>query len=438
MRHKLNIGFTYRFILIACLLLANHTIFGWTNHFYGTYLSLEPLEEFKKQVVVESIESFLSKEGIALTEKLEEMELQARKEVPGYRPRPDALKFNPSDKKNLRNNFLRAIRVNPTIKLALYYQELPTKENLAKKSIPYTNVTIFEQDIGLKKYILTELKENSNTSALNVTSSAADEPDYGIDIDLFDKGLDENQKLSEWGKEYNLGAQAFGDPKLFYGTQAPFHMGFYHESFISYAAAGWIKNTYPEMRIFQFYHLSKFAFERGHDYWGYRFLGWALHYIGDLTQPFHSTLTPGIGTTRKMYAELFSKKKKNEYRDRVSDRHSAIEHYQFYIMRRDLSQNPNSEFLLAYKNLERDKKFKKFQFSTFVRSVVTDESNDKAGDLDDVLDDNPEIMKFKDSKDVEPTFEVTEKIKATNEFLIDLFASFGAHTRNFARLVLEK
>lgn len=434
----MKLGFNYRFLFLISMLVGNTTLFGWTNHFYGTYLSLEPLEEFKKQVVVESIESFLNKEGVALSEKLEEIETLSKNEIKNYRPRPDSLKFNPLDKKNIRTNFLRAIRVNPTLKLALYYQEIPTKENLAKKSIPYTNVTIFEQDTGLKKYIFTELKENSTTSALNVSSSAADEPDYGIDIDLFDKGIEPDQKISEWGKEYNFGAQAFGDPKYFYGTQAPFHMGFYHESFISYAAAGWIKNTFPDMRIFQFYHLAKFAFERGHDYWGYRFLGWALHYIGDLTQPYHSTLTPGIGTTRKIFAQIINKKKINEYRDRVSERHTAIEHYQFFIMRRDLGTNTSSELLTAYKNLDKDSTYKKFNISSYIRSVITVESNDRASELDDLLDDNPEIIKFKEAKGTELTIEPNEKTKATNEFLIDLFGSFGSHTRNFARAVLEK
>ena len=411
-------------------------MFAWTNHYYGTFLSLEPMDEFKRQVEVESIESFLSKESDKLAEKLEEIESLSRKVIKNYPARPDNLKFDPADKKNLRQNFLKAIRVNPTIKLALYYQELPIKENLSKKSIPYTNVTIFPEDIGLKKYILTELKEKSKIEAIHVTSSAADEPDYGLDIHLFNEGIEKDQFISEWGKSYNFGAQAFGDPKLFYGTQAPFHMAFYHESWITYTAAGWVRKTFPEVRVLMYYNLSKFAFETGHDYWGYRFLGWALHYIGDLTQPYHSTLTPGIGTTRKIFAEIFSKKTKEKYRDRVSDRHSAIEHYQFFRMRSDLGVNPNSPLLLAYKNTERDKKFPPIKLPEYIREILTTESNDKASDLDDVLDDNPEIMKFATSKDIEEEVKQNAKTKETEEFLIDLFISFGAHTRNFSRSVI--
>ena len=74
----------------------------------------------------------------------------------------------------------------------------------------------------------------------------------------------------------------------------------------------------------------------------------------------------------------------------------------------------------------------------YIQSILTDESNDRASELDDLLDDNPEIMKFKEAKGSDLTVEPNEKTKATNEFLIDLFSSFGSHTRNFARAVLEK
>jgi asparagine synthase (glutamine-hydrolysing) len=39
-----------------------------------------------------------------------------------------------------------------------------------------------------------------------------------------------------------------------------------------------------------------FAFKTGHPYWGYRFLGWGLHYVGDLSQPFHSRVLPNYST----------------------------------------------------------------------------------------------------------------------------------------------
>ncbi len=423
-------------IITTAFLFEVSEVTAWTDHFYGAYYSLVNVPEFKKQVTVESLESFLTKEADKLAIELEKIEEASKKEIPRYRERPESLKFNPKDTKNLRANFLKAIRLNPDIKLSLFVQEIPSKENLSKKSIPYQTVTIFEEDEGLKKFIFSELKEGSKISALQVAASAADEPDYGHDIGLFQDSLDKSGNASEMGQTYNLGKQAFGDPKFFYSSQAPLHMGFYHEPGIIYAAAGWVKDTFPDMRILQFFMLSKFAFATGHDYWGYRFMGWGMHYIGDLTQPYHSTLTPGVGTATKMIANLIPPWK-NKIRDKMSDCHTAIEHYQFHIMRKAIAENPDSELLTAYSRMEKDKEYGDFSFS-YIREVLTKESNSKADGLDDVLEDNEEVMKFKAGKSVEFTITENEKVKKTNLYLLDLFASFGSHTRNFAKSILAK
>jgi hypothetical protein len=432
----LNIKISTAFLIITTLFFDFSGLTAWTDHFYGAYYSLVNVPEFKKQVTVESLESFLAKEADKLALELDKIEDTSKKEIPGYRDRPEALKFNPKDTKNLRVNFLKALRLNTGIKLALFVQEIPSKENLSKKSIPYQNVTIFEEDEGLKKYIFSLLKEGGKTTALQVTASAADEPDYGLDIGLFEDSLDKTGNPSEMGQTFNFGKQAFGDPKKFYSSQAPLHMGFYHEPGIIYAAAGWVRDTFPDMRILQFSMLSKFAFATGHEYWGYRFMGWGMHYIGDLTQPYHSTLTPGVGTATKMIANLIPPWY-NKIRDKMSDRHTAIEHYQFHIMRKAISENPDSELLGAYSHFERDKEYKDFSFS-YIRDVLSKESNSKADTLDDVLDDNEEVLKFKEDRDVELTVNDNDKVKKTNAFLIDLFSSFGSHTRNFAKFILGK
>ena len=40
--------------------------------------------------------------------------------------------------------------------------------------------------------------------------------------------------------------------------------------------------------------LSEGAFDTGHPYWGYRFLAWSIHYVQDVTQPWHTIFLPGI------------------------------------------------------------------------------------------------------------------------------------------------
>ena len=40
--------------------------------------------------------------------------------------------------------------------------------------------------------------------------------------------------------------------------------------------------------------LSEGAFNTGHPYWGYRFLAWSMHYVQDVTQPWHTIFLPNV------------------------------------------------------------------------------------------------------------------------------------------------
>ncbi|MBI3544398.1 MAG: hypothetical protein HY075_14090, partial [Deltaproteobacteria bacterium] len=46
------------------------------------------------------------------------------------------------------------------------------------------------------------------------------------------------------------------------------------------------------------------AFQAGRPYWGYRFLAWSLHYAQDATQPWHTTLVPGLSFLRLSRAAI--------------------------------------------------------------------------------------------------------------------------------------
>ncbi|AMW32182.1 hypothetical protein SAMN04488510_12017 [Fervidobacterium changbaicum] len=56
-----------------------------------------------------------------------------------------------------------------------------------------------------------------------------------------------------------------------------------------------------------FVEMSKQAFSKGDEYWGYRFLSYALHYMEDLFQPYHET----PGTFWEVVRSLMDKKTKN-------------------------------------------------------------------------------------------------------------------------------
>jgi len=109
-------------------------------------------------------------------------------------------------------------------------------------------------------------------------------------------------------------------------------MGFYHESWLVFLFAGYLKGTYPEYRIHLYKTLSQMAFDHGQEYWGWRFMGWGLHYLADLSMPYHATVLPGYSTFRMLLINLLSMLGYPKYVDNalqlVSNRHMALERYQ--------------------------------------------------------------------------------------------------------------
>jgi hypothetical protein len=145
--------------------------------------------------------------------------------------------------------------------------------------------------------------------------------------------------------------QPFGNPNLDYGSQAPFHMGFYHESWIVYLFAPFLNETYPEYRIHLFKSLSEFAFSHGQDYWGWRFMGWGLHYMGDLSMPYHTAALPGYTTLQMLWVNIlsmlgFPTPQANAVQ-LSSNRHVALETFQGIILNEALLKNDTQDPTLA-------------------------------------------------------------------------------------------
>lgn len=116
-------------------------------------------------------------------------------------------------------------------------------------------------------------------SGRDVLETYSDEPDWGMDQDLF------------LIKEYGYGQCPFG-PESGPSSQAPFHMAFLNENPLLTALVPRVKRTFIEERIRVFFALARLAFNRGIDYWGWRFSAWAAHYLQDLTQPYHARAFP--------------------------------------------------------------------------------------------------------------------------------------------------
>jgi hypothetical protein len=325
---KYLIGKALVMLTALCLLLPAQAL-AWTEHPLISYQTLSVLPEVHeaKPVPVEELDVFLAAEEKGLEAALAKEEAWARENLVWYRPLPAALAFKATgNTKDIRRRFCSAIRINPHAPFALYYMLLPGMDSAGMTLIAPERLTLLKDTSDWKGRQFVELSIGQPVEPLMVATAATDEPDFGLDIGLFeDNG-------TPFGKIYGFGKQPFGNPHLEYSSQAPFHMGFYHESWLVNSLAGFVKKTFPEYRIHLYQTLSRLAFQTGHYYWGWRFMGIGLHYVMDLTMPYHTTLMPGAGTTSMLWIDSLSLVGVGgPYKDAIqllSNRHMALEKLQ--------------------------------------------------------------------------------------------------------------
>jgi hypothetical protein len=313
--------------------------FGWSDHAGLLWPLLRTLPTLTETTVpAEPLEDFVRAEAAGLEALLGEHERVARDDLPHYPPLPQALAFR-ADAADPRAAFLAAIRVNPTLAYGLYRQ-------LTVEDVPPDFPLLQFADLSFlgtseasshARYWL--LEAGDPVSPAHVLAVGNDEPDFGMDVGLYqDNG-------TQFGAQYGFGTQPFGNPNLDYSSQAPFHMGFYHLDWLTRTAQPDLLRTLPEWRISLFGALADFAFATGHDYWGWRFAGWALHYVGDLSQPYHAQPLPGIGTAEALW--LVIRGRSGEAIQLVSNRHGVLESYQFQRVRAALAAGRWQDPLLA-------------------------------------------------------------------------------------------
>jgi hypothetical protein len=354
---------------------------AWTNHAYLTSPALGGQPGYREEVSAEPLESFLLKEKLKIGELLKAEEAWAVSNVRAYPAAPQTLSFLSSKETNLRVRFLKALRVNPDLGMLLFVMRLPGDPPAKNKTLPKSAVSVLSRDF--QKNIYLQLDPGEKISALEVISSASDEPDYGLDI-----GLWENND-TPFGKEYGYGKQPFGNPKLDYGTQAPFHMGFYHESGLIYAAAANFKRTFPEQRVHLFHSLAKLALQSGHPYWGYRFAGWGLHYLQDMTMPYHTTMMPGRSTITMLSIPILDMIGIHGPMSRavgeVSRAHILIEKLLCQEFHEAFQKHDNGYVMIkALQDTSKDPAYPSYS-DHFTSQVAAKESYAVAGDLSSVL-----------------------------------------------------
>ncbi len=366
--------------LCALLALALQApAWAWSNHTLTTYRAFEAMAEVAnaKPVRAESLEVFLKAQDQPLAQLLASQEAWARANMPHYAPRADRLVFRADPSRSdaeRRQAFMSALRISPLSRFALFLQpDMRTTPDPARL-LPHDAVNFLpEQPNDERRFV--RIAPGEAVAPLAVLASASDEPDYGLDINLWD------DSPSEWGKHYGFGTLPFGNPALYYATQAPFHMGFYHQNWLIYQAAPFLQRTYPLMRIQQYTSLSALAFRTGHDYWGWRFAGLALHYIQDLTQPYHADLAPGESTLRLITANVMAMagfpKRRDDLIVLLSNRHLALEKFQNESLVASARTGQDTALERALRELQRDATYPAWT-ALYARDTVAREAHASA------------------------------------------------------------
>ncbi len=421
---------------------------AWSNHALCTWPAVAALPAVAQAepVKAESLESFLVAERAALGPLLEQEERWARAHVPTYPPRPDAIAFQSMDatRAELRRRFLTALRVNPDIPLQLFVQVPPGGKPGNRPRLAESEVTTLKRDETTRNNVFVGLREGESVSVADVLATASDEPDHGMDIGLWgDNG-------TAYGGVYGFGKQPFGaNPAVEFSSQAPFHIGFFHESAIVYKAAPFLRRTYPEYRIHLWKTLSQHAFATGHPYWGWRFAGWALHYVQDLTQPYHATVLPGVGVAKMLWINTIDLAGIHGPKEHavtfVTNRHLALENYQLHRVRAAyLEGRDDDPALRALADTRLDASTLPYGDAS-PRATITREANAEAAALDAILEaslprrytSDPDYVFGETETGVDLNAVVARRggadEAAMSAELVRLLGRLGAQTRAFVR-----
>jgi len=417
---------------------------AWDDHSLYARPALSDLAEISEfpEVEVESFEVFLAAEEEGLAKLLADNEAWALETIPTYPALPDELRLMPGgDRNTLRARFLESLRIAPNIKVALFTKAPKGSDPVAEGGVDWVDVTTLQDPGTLGDAVLLALAEGGRVHPFDVVTTACDEPDYGFDLGIW------TDNDTQWGPRYGMGEQPFGDPTKEYSSQAPMHMGLYHEAGIVYTLASFLERTYPELRVHQFQTLARYAFETGHDYWGWRFTGWALHYVQDQAMPYHTQVLPGVSVPRMLWINTLSMVGISTPVDNavrlVSNRHIGMEFYVREVFEATLDQTDHP-FRTALAESSLDAHYGAFD-DAYVRHTVTLEAVGRAKDLDRALEryvpeqlvSDPAYIMDETEKDIN----VYERVVAADATAVasleptftELLGSFGAHSRVFVR-----
>ncbi len=220
-------------------------------------------------------------------------------------------------------------------------------------------------------------------------------------------------------------------------------MGFFFEDRLLYGVAPWAKRSMVLSRFYQYSSLASLAFRTGHEYWGWRFAGLALHYVQVLTQPYRASLAPGESTTRLLgfytLARLGLPRLRNEQIRLIGNRRIAL----------DLVQNEWLDSATkALQASDKDRGYPEWN-DRYVRDVVAAQSAAASSRAQAILlaslppewVSDPQVDLQALEHDLPPLTETLRKEPAKRArlqaLLSEWMGNFGAHSRNALRAIVK-
>jgi hypothetical protein len=433
--------------LLILLALLPSMAQAWGNHSPMCYRAFERMPEVANAAAVkaEPLVDFLRDQEAAIARTLEAQEAWAREHLRGHAARPDALRFVADPKRSdaeRRAAFLRAVRLAPQARLALYLQIDPREPDTGRPPLDAAQVSAVPHSKGATQRFVA-LQPGEAVAPLAVLASACDEPDYGHDVNLFDD--------NPGHPDYGFGSQPFGNPAVAIGSQAPFHMGFFHQGRVFNTLAPSFARTFTELRVQQYGGLAVLAWQTGHAYWGWRFAGMALHHVEDLTQPYHASAAPGATLGHMMWVNLKAQLGAPTDRQGLvvlqSNRHFVLENFQTRWIMDNARHRRDGPLEQALRDAALDGRYPAWS-AGYVRDVVAAEAF-AAGPVTDAAVVVGAPAKFVTDPGLdfaanEARFgpELARDMQGQREALLkqvaELLRHFGAHSRNGLRGLLKQ
>lgn len=300
---------------------------SWNTHALLTRAALKSAGEARLDEPVEivGIEDFLSlanRDVVGVIERYDRaIRLKSGAPSPNILQEPDV---------SASASFLRALKLHPSFQLhpvrALTSDEVsPDTPHDPSRSGPPSGMYV-------------PVLPGETMPAGEVLATFSDEPDWGMDQNLYPI------------IEYGYGTAPFG-AETGKSSQAPFHMAFLHESSIVTAIVPDLRRSFMEQRIRVFLALARAAFDHRVGYWGWRFTAWAMHYLQDLTQPYHARPFPvPLGPIlKRLILSPDPRGLFQEHRNYLKNRHLHFEAALHFLMNDIAKKSGEHPFLGALK-----------------------------------------------------------------------------------------